>query len=144
MNTTIVLHQQAIVNEALSWLRTPWQHAEAVKGAGVDCGRLLIEVYAHCGLIQRFVPAYYPQDFALHSNDERFLRTIEQYALQVDSPQIGDIAVWKFGRCFSHAAIILSWPQIIHAKIHEGVILDLGDQGDLAWRDVRFYSVLGQ
>lgn len=131
----------AIIEEAETWLTTPWRHAAAVKYAGVDCGRLLIEVYANCELIERYTPDYYPQDFAIHSNDERFLRNIERYAVQVETPKMGDIAVWQFGRCFSHAAIVIEWPAIIHAKIHEGVLFDLGDQGDFVGREPRFYSV---
>jgi len=133
--------RQAIIDEAETWLKTPWRHASAVKGAGVDCGRILIEIYATNGLIERFIPDYYPQDFALHSNEERFLQNIERYAVRVDSPQMGDIAVWKFGRCFSHAAIVVDYPQIIHAKINCGVLLDDANQGELAGREVRFYSV---
>ena len=133
--------RKAIIEEAKTWLKTPWRHASAVKGAGVDCGRLLIEVYANVGLIERFVPDYYPQDFALHSNEERFLQNIERYAVEVLTPDKGDIAVWKFGRCFSHAAIVLDYPQIIHAKIDCGVLFDDGNQGELAGREVRFYSV---
>ncbi len=136
-----VTQRQAIITEAMTWLRTPWQHAVAVKHAGVDCGRLLIEVYANCGFIERYTPDTYPQDFAVHSSDERFLRNIERYTHEVITPLAGDIAVWKYGRCFSHAAIVIEWPTIIHAKIDEGVLLDLGDQGDLAGRAVRFYSV---
>lgn len=135
--------REAIITEAKTWLRTPWRHAAAVKYAGVDCGRVVIEIYANCGLIERFTPDAYPQDFALHSSEERFLTNIERYAVRVDNAKQGDIAVWKFGRCFSHAAIVTAWPAIIHAKINEGVLLDDGTQGDLAGREVRFYSVFG-
>jgi cell wall-associated NlpC family hydrolase len=134
-------NRQAIIDEAMTWLTTPWRHASAVKGAGVDCGRLLIEVYAAVGLIERFVPDAYPQDFALHCSDERFIANIERYAVRVDNAEQGDVAVWKYGRCFSHAAIVVDYPTIIHAKIDEGVLLDLADQGELAHREVRFYSV---
>jgi cell wall-associated NlpC family hydrolase len=135
--------REAIITEAKTWLRTPWRHAAAVKHAGVDCGRLLIEVFANCDLVERFTPDAYPQDFALHSSEERFLTNIERYAARVDNAKQGDIAVWKFGRCFSHAAIVVEWPAIIHAKINEGVIMDDGLQGELAGREVRFYSVFG-
>lgn len=134
--------RQAVLDEAASWLRTPWRHASAVKGAGVDCGRLLIEVYANCGLIARYTPDYYPQDFALHSSEERFLANIERYAKQVLTPEKGDIAVWQYGRCFSHAAIIVDYPLIIHAKMDEGVLLDDATQGVLKNRPVKFYTVL--
>lgn len=133
-----------IVAEVLTWERTPWRHASAVKGAGVDCARLLIEVYAKLGLIEHFIPEMYPQDFALHSNTERFLQTLERYAIQIEKPKKGDVAVWKYGKCFSHGAIIINYPQIIHAKMEEGVIRDRADAGYLSKRDVRFYSVFSQ
>ena len=133
--------RQQIINEAMTWLRTPWRHAAAVKGAGVDCARLLIEVYANCGLIERFIPEQYPQDFAMHSSDERFLGNLELYATQIERPEKGDVAVWKYGKCFSHGAIVIEWPEIIHAKMHNGVLIDLGNAGDLMGREVRFYTV---
>jgi cell wall-associated NlpC family hydrolase len=136
------LLRQSIVDEAMTWLRTPWRHASMVKGAGVDCGQLLIAVYAECGFIARYTPDYYPQDFAQHSSEERFLANIERYSSRVELPKKGDIVVWKYGRCFSHAAIVVDFPVIIHAKIDEGVLLDDGLQGDLYGREHRFYSVI--
>lgn len=131
-----------IIEEAMTWLRTPWQHAQACKHAGVDCGRLLIEVYANVGLIERFTPDYYPQDFALHCNEERFLQNIERYATEVLTPEKGDIAMWKWGRCYSHAAIVIDYPVIIHAKMDNGVLLDDATQAELKNRPVKFYTVL--
>lgn len=136
-----IAQRQQIIDEARTWLRTPWRHASAVRGAGVDCARFLIEVYANCGIIDRFVPSYYPQDFAMHSDDELFLANLELYAHRIKEPLPGDVAVWKFGKCFSHGAIVIEWPEIIHAKMHNGVLLDLGNQGDLMGRAVLFYSV---
>ncbi|MBN8902827.1 MAG: hydrolase, partial [Rhodospirillales bacterium] len=36
----------------------------------------------------------------------------------------GDIALWQFGRCFSHAAIVSQWPRIIHAHTRAGVVIE--------------------
>ena len=33
------------VQEALTWLGTPYHHQGRVKGVGVDCGTLICEVY---------------------------------------------------------------------------------------------------
>ena len=35
----------AVVAEARSWIKTPWVHMAAIKGAGVDCAMLLARVY---------------------------------------------------------------------------------------------------
>ncbi len=38
----------------------------------------------------------------------------------------GDIVLWKFGRCFSHGAIIVEWPTIIHAYVGQRCTLENG------------------
>lgn len=135
--------RQAVIDEARTWLGTPYHHRGHVKGGGVDCAWLLIEVYAAAGMISRFDPGYYPQDVMLHRGDETYLGWLEQCGHEVDVPQPGDAAVWKFGRSFSHGAIVLAWPQIIHAYRTQGCVLGEGDQGDLAGRKVKYYSLWG-
>jgi hypothetical protein len=52
-----------------------------------------------------------------------------------------DVAIWKIGRVYSHAAIVIAWPKIIHADADNGVILGDGTQGKLANKPVRFFSL---
>lgn len=133
--------RMAVLAEARSWLRTPYHHMGKVKGVGVDCAQILIAVYHAAGLIPDIDPGYYPPDWALHRGDEVYLSWLEKYGRLVDVAQPGDVAVWKFGRCFSHGAIVLEWPQIIHSYRTEGCVIGHGDQGDLAGREVKFYSL---
>ncbi len=37
------------VQEALTWLGTPYHHQGRIKGVGVDCGTLICEVYEKVG-----------------------------------------------------------------------------------------------
>lgn len=135
--------RSAIVAEAQSWLGTPYHHRARVKGAGVDCAMILIEVYATVGLVDTFDPGEYPPDWMMHREEERYLGLVEKFGEQVETPKPGDIAVWKFGRTFSHGAIVIDWPQIIHAhRKTGGVVLADGTQADLAGREHRFYSIL--
>lgn len=135
----------SIVAEAESWLRTPYHHRAHLKGVGVDCAWLLIEVYASLGMIERFDPGEYPMDWMMHRDEERYLHWVEQYGRRVDVPQPGDIAVWRFGRTFSHGAIVTEWPRVIHAYRRNGMVLyGDGSQGDLAHRELRFYSLFGE
>lgn len=63
-----------IVEEARSWLGTPYHHHAMVKGAGVDCAMLLVAVYGAVGLLpEGFDPRPYPQDWHLHRDCERYL-----------------------------------------------------------------------
>jgi hypothetical protein len=69
--------RQAVVAEARAWLGTPWHHEARVKGAGVDCGQFLAAVFEACGLVEHVEVEPYPQDWALHRGEERFLKTVE-------------------------------------------------------------------
>ncbi len=114
--------QEAICAEALTWERTPYHHQGFVKGVGVDCAFFLIKVYHSVGLIPDIDPRPYPMDWHLHRDAERYLGWVEQYATQVEEPVKGGLAVFKFGRCYSHGTIVLEWPSIIHAyRLSRGV-----------------------
>ena len=134
--------RSAVVAEALTWLRTPYHPCARVKGHGVDCAQILIEVYAAAGLIERFDTGHYPQDWMLHRDEERYLGFISQHAHQVPVPQPGDIALYRFGRCVSHGAIVIDWPVIVHAYAPEGnVCLGDGMAGRLGPRLAGFFSI---
>lgn len=124
----------AVIEEARAWLKTPYHHQGFVKGSGVDCAFLLVEVYHACGLIPKIDPRPYPPDWHFHRDEERYLKWVEKYACPVTAPQPGDVVLYKFGRCVSHGAIVVEWPTIIHAALHEGCLLGEGDQGRLAGR----------
>ncbi len=108
----------AVVTEGLSWVGTPYHHAQAVKGRGVDCAMSLIEWFAVPGVIERFDPRPYPATWFLHRDEERFLATIEHYADRLPEgieALPADIALYRFGRCIAHGAIVLDDTFILHA-----------------------------
>lgn len=134
--------RNAVVAEARSWLRTPYRHMGRVKGRGVDCAMLLIEVYSRVGKIQSFDPGYYPNDWMLHRSEERYLGWVEKYAKQVDAPERGDVVLFKVGRCFAHGAIVLDWPVCIHARGHSIVeLVDFVAEQAFARRERCFYTL---
>lgn len=121
-----------MVEEARPWDRTPYHHAARLKGVGVDCAMLLAEVYERAGVIPHVTPEEYPADWHLHRDEERLRSWVERYAVPTQDPGPGDTVLYRFGRCFSHAAIILAWPdEIIHAVRRAGkVLIERGDAGD--------------
>ncbi|MEW6563304.1 MAG: hypothetical protein AB1400_08765 [Pseudomonadota bacterium] len=131
-----------VLEAARGWLCTPYHHRAGIKGAGVDCAQLLIQVYAEAGVIEAFDTGEYPIDWMMHRDEERFLWWMEQHAAEVAVPQPGDAAVWQFGRSFSHGAIVTAWPEVIHAYRPDRMV-SYGDatQGGLAGRPVKFYSI---
>lgn len=135
--------RERVMEEARGWLGTPYHHQGDVKGAGVDCAMLLVRVYHAAGLIPAIDPRPYPHDWHLHRDAERYLGWLEQYARRVGEPRPGDVAVWQFGRTYSHGAICLEGTQIVHAYLGLGCVLGDRTQSPLAGRRVLYYSLFG-
>lgn len=108
--------RQRIVAEAYSWLRTPYHHQARIKGAGVDCVWLLICVYQVVGIVDRdFDPGNYSAEWYFHRHEEIYLGGVERYAHRIETPDIGDVALYQHGHCVSHGAILVGNNLVIHA-----------------------------
>lgn len=115
-----------VVAEAIAWEKTPYAHMGRIKGAGCDCAMFPAEVYAAAGVIPPLgeIP-YYPEQWNLHRDAERYLEVVLRYAREVVEPTgPGDFVLWRWGRTLSHGAIILDWPRIVHSVKPHGVIQD--------------------
>lgn len=114
-----------IIEEAKTWLGTPWHHEARIKGAGVDCGMLILGIGENLGLIPHVNPPHYGPDFMLHRSDEWYVEIILKFADEIFSEAYlpGDIVVFKHGRIYSHGGIIVNWPLIIHASAPERCVL---------------------
>ncbi|MEN6472865.1 MAG: NlpC/P60 family protein [Syntrophaceae bacterium] len=109
--------QAAIVAEAETWLKTPWHHEARVKGAGVDCAMLVAEVFHAVGLIPKVEIQHYPRDYMFHYYEEKILDQMRLYFDEItDGSRLpGDVMIVKYGHTFSHCAIVIAWPKVIHA-----------------------------
>lgn len=135
-----------VVAQARTWLGTPWHHMGDVQGAGVDCLMLLVRVYSACKLIPADVdPRPYAQDWHMHRAEEMYLAGVGQYSQATDTPLPGDVAMFQFGRCVAHAAIVVEWPLIIHAfRDQRAVVLSDVSVSDYLSRRLRgFFTVMG-
>jgi cell wall-associated NlpC family hydrolase len=137
----------AVVTEACSWIGTPYQLQAAVKGAGADCGMLLVKVYTETVLNESFDPRLkgYSNDWFLHRDEEKYLDFVKQYARPVEVPLFGDIVVFQHGRTFSHGGVVVSWPMVIHASQPAGcVLMENIDKSPFAAKRRLFFSVWAQ
>ena len=145
--------RQKIIDEAMTWKGTPHRDKARVKGVGVDCATYLAEVSIACGFVPKdiFIPDYSPQ-WHLHRNREMYIEELLKWTREITEDQAGpgDVAVWKFARCFSHGAIIIKWPRIIHCVKDIGVHEDdasncsMFRNRDDTFRPVRFFSHWGR
>ncbi|GAC1495948.1 MAG: NlpC/P60 family protein [Steroidobacteraceae bacterium] len=129
-----------VIVAARSWIGTPFHTGARVKGAGVDCGHFLCAVFEEAGLVSKIELGSYPVDWHLHQADERYLQVLEQYMHVIAAPpQMGDVAMFRVGRAWSHGAIVLAWPRCIHAHV-VGVEYTDASKEPLATKPVKFYS----
>jgi cell wall-associated NlpC family hydrolase len=141
MTAQIAARRAAVIAEALTWLGTPYHHQGRVKGAGVDCGMLLVEVYAACGEITAMDAGNYACDWHLHRSEEKYLEHVLSVAHEIDAAQPGGIAVFQFGRTYSHGAICIGDNKLIHSYRERGCEITTFDDCELVERPRRFFSI---
>lgn len=111
--------RMAIVEEATTWIGTPFRNCADVKGrqGGIDCAMLLVRCYVDTGRLPPFDPRPYPPDWFLHRREQRFLSWIEGElgARRVDVPRLGDVLIWQYGLCYSHGGIVVNNTEVVHA-----------------------------
>ena len=136
--------RDVVVQEAQSWLRTPYHHLGSVKG--VDCAMLLVAVFKAVGLVPADLdPRPYAPDWHLHRGEERFLGWLELHADQVHHPLPGDVVVWRYGRTYSHGAIVVSQGgDLVHAyQDARCVVMGHLSESALSERRHQFWRVRG-
>jgi cell wall-associated NlpC family hydrolase len=118
--------RRGIVDEARSWVGTPYHQQGDIKGIGVDCGMLLVRVFVDTGLCEPFDPRPYADDWYLHRTEERYLGFIFDRAKEVTNPLPGDVMVFRYGRCYAHGGVVTdaSPLTIVHAFQPALVVLE--------------------
>jgi cell wall-associated NlpC family hydrolase len=118
--------RKAVVAEARTWERTPYHDHGNVKGAGADCALFPLHVYRRVLALPEIQIPKYQQQWHLHHSEELYLNYVRALgAIEISAPDSGDFVLWRIGRVYSHGAIVIAWPRIIHAVNPRGVI-----QGD--------------
>jgi len=136
----------AVITAAREWIGTPYHHAADIKGAGVDCGMLIVRTFIDTGLCTPFDPRPYESDWHLHRTEERYLGFVLDRCIEVANPKEGDIVIFRYGRCYSHGGIVTrtSPLNIIHAFRSAACVieeeLDRNVELCSAKRKCRFFS----
>ena len=115
-----------VVTEARRWIGTRYHPAADIRGAGVDCGMLIVRVFVDLGLCAPFDPRPYPADWHLHRSDERYLGFVTDHCREIDVAAPGDICVFRFGRCYAHGGIVTRAKPLtlVHAFSPAGTVLE--------------------
>ena len=136
--------RQRVLAEAESWVGTRFHHMARVKGAGVDCGQLLLAVYENCGCMPHVNPGYYPPDFHRHNDLEWYAGILLEHCVEISNYNLmpADIVLFKMkdAKVFSHGGIIVDYPWIIHAAFaQKRVTKAMADNGWLRALNRRYF-----
>jgi cell wall-associated NlpC family hydrolase len=117
--------REKVIAEAKTWQGTPFRDSARIKGTGVDCGQYVCAVFEAVGLAPHIVTPRYNLQFMLNRSDEWYIETLLQYSDEISASEakMGDVVVLKWGRCYSHGAILAEpWPGLMwHALNGFGV-----------------------
>ena len=134
--------RNAVVTEALTWLGTPYHHHARLKGVGVDCGQSLCAIYEAAGVTATIDPGAYSTAWHLHRSEELYIEWLQRAgAVPTEQPRAGDVALFRFGRTFSHGGVLIDRHTVLHAYISQAVILTRLDEAPLAGRPVQFWTL---
>ncbi len=113
-----------LIEEARTWIGTPYHLNQCLKGVGVDCGRLLVGVYKDMDLATEKTDVI-SADWFCHLSDDRYKLRILRHAKEIAETVAYASAKISSGciillrtsgmRVYSHAAIVTVWPRIVHA-----------------------------
>lgn len=143
------------VAEALDWIGTPFQDCADIKGpnGAVDCAMLMVRCSVDTGLLAPFDPRPYPPRWHVHRGEEKFLGWVQDRLKAVETvrPVFGDLAIWQFGRCYSHGAILINSAEVVHAwaahrvvntsYLDEPLLRYMGARGADVPRPVKFFDI---
>lgn len=156
------MERAAVVAACRTWVGTPYHHMARMKGAGCDCGQLIIASFVEAGAVPDFDPGYYTTDWHMHRSEERYLGFVEKHLERQDevygerslaervledplyTVAPGDVLVWRVGRTYSHGGLVTGWPNLAHAYLPSGIVEEVSLFGTpMAERPMRVYTFGG-
>jgi len=124
--TSEVITGDEIIEQARTWLGTPWHHAARCKGVGVDCGGLIVGALQEVGYPVRDMVNY-----DLGDNIDAMLQHIGSHADAVPEGEYlfaGDILVLRGKLMYNHCGFYTVTPDgdggILHAWRTPGKVVE--------------------
>ncbi len=118
--------RQQLIDEALSWVDTPYQTHQSCKGAGADCGGFCYGVWRNVGLLPPdALPQRMSAQWYLHRTDEVIVKELLSHGaveIPLAEAKPGDVLTFQYGRAQSHMAFLLPRGRIVHSYAYAGKV----------------------
>ncbi|WP_292893280.1 MULTISPECIES: NlpC/P60 family protein [unclassified Nitratireductor] len=119
--------RDAILDEASSWIGTPYRHQASRKGVGCDCLGLLRGVWRSVLGCEAENPGVYSADWAECCGEDRLLAAARRHCLErvQNDPQPGDIVLfrWRSHLPAKHIGIMTAADAFVHAYEGAAVVV---------------------
>jgi NlpC/P60 family putative phage cell wall peptidase len=117
----------AVVEEALAWLGTPYRHQGRLKGVGCDCIGLVLGVWRAVYGTAPELPGPYAPDWAEAGGEERLLAGLRRHFHEKQPSEMaaGDLLLfrWRPHLPAKHAGVLVGQDHFVHA--YEGMAVSL-------------------
>lgn len=125
LQLTEIEERTRVIEEAHSWIGTPYFWLSDRKGVGIDCAMFLVRIFVDTGIVAPFDPRPYPAEWHLHQDEERYLDWIYPFAAEKADGELipGDVLLFHYGRTFSHSGVYIGNNKIIHAFLPDRVCM---------------------
>ena len=98
------------IEEARTWIGTPFHHQGRVKGVGVDCAGLIVGVARDLGIVNHTFTGY-----GREPNNGMLEKELGKYLTQIKDIEPGCILLFRFKLEPQHLAIYTDKNTIIHS-----------------------------
>lgn len=105
-------------------LKVPYEHRGASRN-GCDCTGLIIGALREMGFLENYKIRNYPPDWNLHGGAGNYImEEINKVADRVKRPAPGLVVLFYFGKCVSHAGLIIEHDLFVHChKLSRKVVI---------------------
>ena len=137
--------RRRIIDEARSWIGTPFHHQGRLKGVGGDCVGLIIAVGNALGLLP---PGYNHTHYSRSPNGFRMRNVCDEQLDRVAEYIPGDILLMRFRKYPQHMGIVVDLPKslgLVHnyAEVGRCVEHTLDDEwDDMVLQAYRYRGIL--
>lgn len=119
------LRASEVVQEARSWLGTPYVHQGRQKGAGVDCVGLMIGIARELRLYPSEALDALPTDYAKRPDGKMMRALLARYMTRVWPPEPGDwLHLAQIGQLPTHVGLVATERSMIHAFSEAGEVVE--------------------
>lgn len=112
LSTNLNSTQKKIITEAMTWLGTPYEYANAEKGKGADCSGMVMKVFEKS------------LNYKIPRNSARQADFCDE--IKIEKIKTGDLVFFATGKNpqrISHVGIMLNKEDFIHCSTSKGVVV---------------------